>query len=76
MIDEIYLQKSAQYPSGEYVEEGNLYKGIFAFMGVGLKESIHLIQIIPEVTFNGNGWPRKLVITLTILKKSDFVYKV
>ena len=30
MIDEMYLQKSAQYQSGEYVEERNLYKGIFA----------------------------------------------
>ena len=40
MIDEMYLQKSAQHQSGEYVgvdEEGNLYKGIFAFMVVGLK---------------------------------------
>ena len=43
MIDEMYLQKSAQYQSGEYVgidEEGNLYKGVAAFMVVGLKQSI------------------------------------
>ena len=53
LIDEIYLQKSAQYSSGEYAEEGNFHKGIFAFMVVGLKESIHLVvQTIPEVTFN------------------------
>ena len=40
MIDEIYLQKSAQCQSGEYVvvdKEGNLYKGVVAFMIVGLK---------------------------------------
>ena len=30
MIDKMYLQTSAQYQSGEYVEEGNLYNGIFA----------------------------------------------
>ena len=38
MIDEMYLQKSAQYQSGEYVgvgEEGNLCKGIVVFMVVG-----------------------------------------
>ena len=34
-------------------EEGNLYKGIVAFMVVGLKQSIpFVVQAIPEVTFN------------------------
>ena len=48
----MYLPKSAQHQSGEYVEkEGNLYEGIFAFMVVGLKQSI--VQTISEVTFNG-----------------------
>ena len=43
MADEMYLEKATQYHSGEYVgadDEGNLYKGIVAFMIVGLKESI------------------------------------
>ena len=42
MIDEMYFQRSAQYQSGEYVgvdEDGNLYKGIVAFMKVGFKLS-------------------------------------
>ena len=62
MIDEIYLQKSAQYQSGEYVgvgEEENLGKfeeGIVEFIGllvVGLKQSIpFVVPAIPEVTFN------------------------
>ena len=56
MIDEMYLQKSAQYQSGEYVgveKEGNLYKGIVTFMVVGLKHSIpFVVQTIPQVTFN------------------------
>ena len=32
MIDQLYLEKSAQYQSGENAEEENLYKGIFAFL--------------------------------------------
>ena len=43
MIDEMYLQKAAQYQNGEYVgvnDNGDLYKGIFVFMIVGLKKSI------------------------------------
>ena len=51
----MYLQKSAQYQSGEYVgvdEERNLYIGIVAFMVVGLKKSIpFVVQAISEVTF-------------------------
>ena len=41
MIDQMYLPKSAQYQSGENVEEGNLYKGIFACLIVELKQSIY-----------------------------------
>ena len=43
MVGEMYLDKATQYHSGKYVEadnEGNLYKGIIAFMIVGLEESI------------------------------------
>ena len=51
MVDEMYLQKATQYHGGEYVgadEEENLYKGIVAFMVVGLKESIsYITQAIP-----------------------------
>ena len=46
MIDEMHLQKSAQYQSEEYVgvnEEGNLYKDIFALMVVGFKLSIPFV---------------------------------
>ena len=61
MIDQMYLQKSAQYQSGENVEEGNLYKGIFAFLVVELKQSIpFVVQIIPEVTFNGQWLAEKI----------------
>ena len=56
IIDEMYLQKSAQYQSGENEgvdKEGNLYKGTVAFMVVGFKLSIpFVVQAITEVTFN------------------------
>ena len=61
MIDQAYLPKSAQYQSGENVEEGNLYKGIFAFLVVELKQSIpFVVQTIPEVTFNGQWLAEKI----------------
>ena len=65
----MYLQKSAQYQSREYVEERNLYEGIFAFMVVGLKESIHLVQTIPEVTFNRQWLAEKISDNIGNLKK-------
>ena len=52
----MYLQKSAQYQSGECEgvnKEGNLYKEIDAFMVVGFKLGIpFVVQTIPEATFN------------------------
>ena len=43
MIDQVYLQKSAQYQSGGNIEERNLDRGIFAFLVVKLKESIPFV---------------------------------
>ena len=46
MIDEMYLQNSAQYQSGEHEgvnKEGNLYKETVAFMAVGFKLSISFL---------------------------------
>ena len=61
MINQLYLQKSAQYQSRENAEEGNLYKGIFAFLVVELKQSIpFVVQTIPEVTFNGQWLAEKI----------------
>ena len=55
------MQKSAQYQSGENEEEGNLYKGIFAFLVVELKQSIpFVVQTIPEVTFKGQWLAEKI----------------
>ena len=61
MIDQMDLQKSAQYQSGENVDEGNLYKGIFVFLVVELRQSIPVVvQTIPKVTFNGQWLAEKI----------------
>ena len=71
MIDEMYFQKSPHYQSGEYVEEeGNLYKRIFAFVVVGLKQSLpFVVQTIPEVTFNGQWLTEKISDNIDNLKE-------
>ena len=57
MADEMYLQASTQYHAGDYVgsdADGKLYKGIFCFMVVGLRESVPIIvRAVPECTVNG-----------------------
>ena len=43
LVDEMYLQKVAQYHSGALIgkdENGILYKGIVSFMLVGLQDSV------------------------------------
>ena len=76
MVDEMYLQKAAQYQSGEYVgadEEGNLFKGIMAFMVVGLKESVpFVVQAIPEVTFNGQWLCEQIANNIENLANAGF----
>ena len=74
VVDEMYLQKSTQYQSGEYVwedEEGNLYKGIAARMIVELKQFITFaIQAIPEIIrFNGQWQAKKISDNIDILKE-------
>ena len=46
MVDEMYLQKRAQFAGGEYVGvdlEENLYNGIVVFMINGLKTSLSIV---------------------------------
>ena len=66
----MYLQKSTQYQSTEYVrvaEEGNLCEETVRFMVAGFKLSIpFVIPATLEVTFNGQWLTETLVITLTI----------
>lgn len=76
MVDEMYLQKSTSYSGGSYVgadEDGNLYKGIVAFMIVGLKESIpYIIQAVPEVTFTGKWLAEKMTENMKSLIEAGF----
>ena len=64
VIDEMYLQKSVQYHSGNFVgqdEEGNLYMGIVNFMIVSLKQSIPAaIKSCPEKTISGKWLKYKI----------------
>ena len=77
MVDEMYLEKASQYDSGEYLgadDEGNLYKGIVAFMIVGLKESIpYIVQAIPEVKFSGEWLADKMSNYIDVLRQQNFV---
>ena len=59
MIDKIYLQKSAQYQSVEYV--GVDEEGV-----VGRKQSIpFVVQAIPEVTSNGQWLAKEIEIEIS-----------
>ena len=57
LIDEMYLQKSAQYHGGNLLgqdENGTLYKGIVVFMNVSLEKSIpFVVKCCAEVSING-----------------------
>ena len=56
MADDMYLQKSAYYSGGEYIEvdsSGNAYKGIMVFMICGLKTSILIVvKACPDIFLN------------------------
>ena len=76
VVDEMYLQKATHYHSGEYVgadEDDNLYKGIVAFMIVGLKESIPYVgQAITEVTIDGEWLGNKVASSIDDLTAVEF----
>ena len=75
-VDKMHLQKAAQYQAAKYVgadEEGNLCKGIVAFMVVGLKHPIpFVVQAIPEVTFNGQWLCDKIASDIENLGNAGF----
>ena len=63
IIDEMYLQKSVQYHSSDFVgqdEEGNLFNGMVFFMIVSLKKSVSIvIRSLPETKITGE-WLKSL----------------
>ena len=57
-FDEIYLQKDAQYNGGRMIgtdADGNMFKGVVAFMINGIKNSIpFVVKAVPELQITGN----------------------
>ena len=73
MVDEMYLQKASQYQAGEYIgedEEGNLFKGIMAFMVI--ESTLFVVQTIPEVTFDGKWLCDKIADNIKNLGNAGF----
>ena len=75
LLDEMYLQKSVQYHSGNFVgkdEEGNLYKEIFDFIIASLKQSIPFaVKSLQEVLISGDWLKQKIVECIFNLKETD-----
>ena len=78
-VDEMYLLKCTQYTNGEYVgadKDGKLYKGIVAFLIVGLKESVpYVIQAIPEVKITGKWLAKIMLENIKSLTLNGFVVR-
>ena len=76
IVDEMFLQKCAQYQAGEYSgmsPDGELYKGILTFMITGLKKSVpYVIQSLPEVTFTGEWLAKKIDECIKTLHDAGF----
>ena len=76
MLDEMFLQKSADDHSGSFVgqnENGEFYNVILVFMIVGLKESIpYVIEAIPKTSLNGEMVKDGIQENLHVLKSANF----
>lgn len=76
MIDEMYLQKSVEYSSGEMIgcdEDDSMFKGIVGFMIVGLKQSIpYIIKSLPEVKIEGSCLKNEVIQVIELLHSIGF----
>ena len=76
MIDEMYLQKSVEYSSGEMIgcdEDDSMFKGIVGFMIVGLKQSIpYIIKSLPEVKIEGCYLRNEVIQVIELLHSIGF----
>ena len=76
LFGEMYLQKSSQYHSGQYLrtdEAGEFYKGIVCFMIVGLCANVPtVVKAVPEITDNGDFIVCHLVDVIQNLTKIGF----
>ena len=79
MADEIYLQQGKQFHSGEWIgadENGELFKGVVAFMINGLRDIVPIIIVraCPEVSIKGEWLASEFMKCITDL--SNVVFKV
>ena len=76
MADEMYLQKTSEFAGGEYIgedKEGNLYKGIVAFMVVGVKTNTpYVIKASPEVSISGSWLADEIDGCISLLADNGF----
>ena len=76
MADEMYLQKATDFSGGEYIgadDEGTLYKGVVAFMVVGIKQSIpYVVKATPEVTIKGSWLCDEIDGCISLLAENGF----
>ena len=77
ILDQIYLQKSAEYFGGDTFrtnEDGDLYNGMLCFMIVRLKNSIPcVIKSIQEKELSGQFIEDHLIECLKILHELKFI---
>ena len=77
LIDEMFLQKGAQYHGGSLVgmdENGDMYTGVVTFMAVGLnKEAIpFVVKACPEIKICGDWLREEIEETLGTMGKAGF----
>lgn len=76
IIDEMYLQKSAQYHSGKFVgknDDGELYNGIVVFMIVGIRKTIpYVIKSLPEIKVTGKWLSEQIYESIDTLLEAGF----
>ena len=76
IIDKMYLQKSVQFHSGNFVgqdEDGNLYKGVAVFMIVSLKQSVPcVIKSLPETKISGEWLKNEIDECIYNLQRTGF----
>ncbi|XP_065639339.1 uncharacterized protein LOC136072179 [Hydra vulgaris] len=76
LMDEIYLQKKAQYQGGRMIgvdNKGILYKGVMTFMIATLKKKINfVIKAIPEVKIEGKWLADHVDECITSLQENGF----
>ena len=76
MTDEIYLQQGIQFHSGEWIgadENGELFKGIVAFVINGLRDTVPIIvHACPEVSIKGKWLASEFMKCITDLSNVGF----